>query len=263
MIALAVADSPLARKLLADGTLEIDYLETRGHLADTAVDRFPQQPLLLHNSVYDWSLGHPTALDQKNVVPYTLRSLARTRSPWLSVHLGFSAADVAFRERWMQPQSPTLSRGELLRHVCANVRALAATISVPLFLENLDYCPNGAYEHVCEPDFIAAVLGETGVGMLLDIAHARVSAAQLGWTIEDYLASLPLAQVRQLHVSGPRWRDGRLEDAHDPLAEEDYALLRRVLRSVDPLALTLEYGGEESALREQLARLRALIDAVG
>jgi uncharacterized protein (UPF0276 family) len=263
VIALAVADSPLARKLLADGTLEINYLETSGHLADTAVDQFPQQPLLLHNSVYDWSLGHSAALDQKNVVPCTLRSLARTRAPWLSVHLGFSAADVAFRERWMQPQSPTLSRGELLGRICDNIRALAATVSVPLFLENLNYYPNGAYEHVCEPDFIAAVLVETGVGMLLDIAHARVSAAQLGGTIEDYLARLPLARVRQLHVGGPRWREGRLQDVHEPLLEEDYALLRYVLRSVEPLALTLEYGREESALREQLDRLGAIVDGVG
>ena len=141
------------------------------------------------------------------------------------------------------------------------MRALAAAIPVPLILENLDYCPGGAYEHICEPDFIAAVLNETDAGLLLDLAHARVSAARLGLPIEDYLGQLPLERVRQLHISGPRSRDGVLFDAHESLLDEDYALLEWVLRRTQPLALTLEYNREEAGLREQLIRLRGVLGA--
>jgi uncharacterized protein (UPF0276 family) len=65
--------------------------------------------------------------------------------------------------------------------------------------------------------------------------------------------------VRQLHVSGPRPRDGVLADAHEPLLEEDYALLHDVLRQTRPLALTLEYYRDEAALQEQIGRLRELL----
>jgi uncharacterized protein (UPF0276 family) len=259
MIALAVSDFDLPRSLLAANWIEVDYLETGGHFVERTVAQFPNRPLLLHNSVFNWSLAHPTALEEQQIVSRTREALERTRAPWLSVHLGFSAAEVFF-DVHMNARSPVLPRAELLVNICRNVRALASAISVPLILENLDYCPGGAYEHICEPAFIAAVLHETGAGLLLDLAHARVSASRLRLPIETYLEQLPLGRVRQLHISGPRLRDGVLFDAHEALQDEDYALLEWVLQRTKPLALTLEYNREEAELRAELARLRTLLD---
>jgi uncharacterized protein (UPF0276 family) len=260
VIALAVSDFDLPRTLLAAGRLDVDYLETGGHFVERTVAQFPGRPLLLHNSVFNWSLAHPTAFEEQRIVARTLDALDRTRAPWLSVHLGFSAAEVFF-ETHMNARSPALPRDELFANICRNVRALAGAIPTPLILENLDYCAGGAYEHICEPAFIAAVLDATGAGLLLDLAHARVSASRLGAPIEAYLGGLPLERVRQLHISGPRLRDGVLFDAHEQLLEEDYALLEWVLRRSEPLALTLEYNREELTLRQELERLRGLLGA--
>src|SRR5262249_43415750 len=234
MIALAVSDFDLPRALLAAGQIDVDYLETGGHFVERTVAQFPGRPLLLHNSVFNWSLAHPRALEEQRIVARTLEALECTRAPWLSVHLGFSAAEVFF-EVHMNARSAPLACEELFANICRNVRELAAAIPAPLILENLDYCPGGAYEHICDPAFIAAVLDETGAGLLLDLAHARVSASRIGVPIEAYLAQLPLERVRQLHISGPRPRDGVLFDAHEPLLDEDYALLEWVLRRSEPL----------------------------
>ncbi|HEU5098370.1 MAG TPA: DUF692 family protein [Roseiflexaceae bacterium] len=258
MIALAVSDFDLPRALLAAGQIDVDYLETGGHYVERTVAQFPDRPLLLHNSVFNWSLAHPTALEEQQIIARTLQALEHTRAPWLSVHLGFSAAEVIF-DVHMNALSPALPREELLIHTCGNVRALADAIPMPLILENLDYCAGGAYEHICEPAFIAAVLEQTGAGLLLDLAHAQVSASRMGVPIERYLEQLPLDRVRQLHISGPRPRDGMLYDAHEVLLDRDYALLEWVLRRTEPLALTLEYNRDEAALRQQLMRLRELL----
>ena len=259
MIALAVSDFDLPRSLLAAGRIDVDYLETGGHFVERSVAQFPDRPLLLHNSVFNWSLAHPIALEEQQIVARTREALERTRAPWLSVHLGFSAAEVFF-DVHMTARSPVLPRDELFANICRNVRALASAIAVPLILENLDYCPGGAYEQICDPAFIAAVLNETDAGLLLDLAHARVSAERLGLPIETYLGQLPLDRVRQLHISGPRLRDGVLFDAHAALLDEDYALLEWVLRRTKPLALTLEYNREEAELRAELARLRTILE---
>ena len=258
MTALAIADSPLAREQLANHTLKIDYLETGGPLTEGAVAQFPDQPFLLHNSVYDWSLGHPDALSQDNVVEITHKALAMTRTPWFSIHLGFSAAEVGF-DGWMQARSPVLDRDELLTNMCRNIDSLRELIDVPIILENLDYCPGGAYEYICEPDFITAVIEKSNVGMLLDLAHAQVSAVRLGMPVEEYLAQLPLKRVWQLHISGPRWANDTLNDWHEDLREEDYALLQNVLRQTNPKALTLEYKKDARLLQEQLERLRSMV----
>lgn len=262
MIALAVADWPLSRRLLTEGNLTVDWLETPGFLADSAASLFPSQPLLLHTSLADVSLSHPAALQQGGMLAETRRLLEVTRAPWFSAHLGFSASDVVF-DVYNRPRSELLERDILFATICRNTHALAQSLAVPVLLENLDYCPGGAYEHVCEPAFVGGVLEETGVGLLLDLAHARVSAAALRMPIERYLAALPLHRVRQIHVSGPRLRDGVLADAHEPLMEVDYSLLADVLVMLRPTAVTLEYSKNEDALREQLARLEVLLAHAG
>src|ERR671910_2529287 len=53
--------------------------------------------------------------------------------------------------------------------------------------------------------------------------------------------------------------DGVIVDAHEPLLEEDYTLLWDLLELTAPLALTLEYDRNETALKEQLGELRDIL----
>ena len=258
MIALAVNDTPLSRELVREGRLRPDAVETSGPKADDARAAFGDLPLLLHNAVWDWSLAHPAALDQDDVRARTAHRLEATRAPWLSVHIGFAAATVAYRDT-MRPTSPPLARDATLTRMVATVHALAAELEVPLLLENLDAQATGAYDHVCEPAFVRELLEATDASLLLDLAHAQVSASRLGRPIDAYLAELPLERVRQLHVSGPRPRDGTLHDAHEPLRDRDLQLLRELASATAPWAVTLEYGRDEAALLEQVEVLRDLL----
>ncbi|HET9016561.1 MAG TPA: DUF692 family protein [Thermomicrobiaceae bacterium] len=260
-ITLAVTDSPALRQALADRALPVDAVETTGPRAEEAAAHFAGRPLLLHNSVWDTSLAHPTAFARDDLVALTRRLLRLTGAPFLSVHLGFAAAEVAYADGAMQARSAALDRDELLARTCASVRRFAAALPVPLILENLDRGPTDAYRHVCQADFIAAVLEATDSDLLLDLAHAQVTASRLGLKVEDYLAGLPLARVRQLHLSGPRpGAGGTLRDAHEVLREADYDLLARVLTRARPEVVTLEYHREPAALVTQVERLRDTLD---
>lgn len=259
MTKLAISDSPLSRQLLLAGELEVDYLETSAHLAETAITAHPDVALLLHNALWDWSLAHPEALEHKDALVLSQQRLALTKAPFLSIHLGFSAAQVMF-DRGMQTLSPTLARDALLNVMVTNIKRLKRVLSVPLLLENLDYVPGAAYDHICQPDFIAEVLQATDTYLLLDLAHAQVSASVLGYPLEAYLSQLPLARIRQLHVSGPRERDGQLHDAHAELQAYDYALLKDVLVNSEVWALTLEYKRNKAELLHQVATLRKLLE---
>jgi len=254
---LAVSDSPLARSLLRDQKLAV-ALETGGPLTASAVAELPEAHLLLHNTVWDWSLAHPRALEQQDVLAVTRRALMATRAPWLSVHLGFSAESVTFQGGF-QTASVTLERSVLVDRLIRNVDALKAAIEVPLLLENLDYNPTGAYEHICEPEVISSVLEATDTYFLLDLSHAQVSASRLGYTVDDYLAQLPLRRVRQLHVNGPRPVGDTLKDVHETMRPYDYELLANVLEKTSPWAVTLEYRRDADLLTAQLERLQTLL----
>lgn len=266
---LAISDTPLSRRLILEGRLEVDLFETSGPLTEGAAESLAptRVPFLLHNGVWNWSLGDPEALLDPDVLTTTKERLALTQAPWLSVHLGYSSASVAFEKgsgfvpapHGSHSNTPPLERSALLSVLGQNIRALQDALAVPLLIENLEYNPTGAYEHISEAAFIAEVLAATGVGLLLDLAHAQVSASRLDQDISAYLTKLPLERVKQLHVSGPRTDRETLFDAHEPLRETDYALLSEVLHKTDVWAVTLEYGKDEDELLGQVRRLRQLL----
>lgn len=255
----------------------VDYLKVGPFMGEAAIAALaPCHPLLLHLEDTLSRRGAPSeALIQRN-----RRLIRLTGPPWISTHISYGAADANLRNALHTcAVSDLLSREEAFDNIVRNACALAEGLGAPLILENIPCFPNPAHAHVCEPAFIAAVLEETGCGLLLDLAHARVSADVLGYEVHDYLLALPLARAVELHLSGPRavyeahprlqslarenlsatFGERNLVDAHEPMREEDYALLAWTLERTRPKALSLEYYRDPLVLREQLLRLGGII----
>ena len=186
-----------------------------------------------------------------------------TASPWVSMHITMWLPGMVWlmlRRGWRLPlPNPERAARRLVRQVLR----LARSIPVPVILENTEPLPFPGYDFEVQAGRITEVLEGAGCGFVLDTGHARVSAAVLDVDVHDYITRLPLNRVVQVHVSGPRVRDGRLVDAHEPMGEIDYALLDFVLARTHPRMVTLEYIRERDALREQLLRLRDILDAHG
>jgi uncharacterized protein len=259
-IPLGVSDSPAVRALLKRGELVLDYLEVHGPYVEETRRVYPHQPMLLHNNLYFWSLAHPGGLAHQGAARLTVERLKLARSPWLSLHLGFSAAEIDFFDEAIQPLDPTLPAEIIFERTCRTLAELIRLVDVPVLVENMDYNPTGAYESICQADFIKRVLENTGAGLLLDLAHARVSAAAFGMPVEAYLKQLPLERVRQIHINHPGWRAGRRVDSHEALEEEDYLLLQDVLGRCSPWSLTLEYNRDEAGLLDQVEHLRSILE---
>lgn len=271
------------RSLLEAGESHlVDYLKVGPFMGRPIIAELAARyPLLLH--LDDTLSGH--GLPSPEMVGRLSDWIALTGTPWTSEHIGFSVANVDLDGALItQAASDLLPREQALANIVRNARHLAAHLPVPLLLENLPLFPNLAHMFICEPDFVAEVIEETGCGLLLDLAHARVTADILGYAVEDYLSRLPLARVVEIHLSGPRPHreldarrqalvsenarsvahllsfDGHnLVDAHEPLQEVDYALLEWTLARTEPRAISLEYFRDPTLLRGQLLRLGKLL----
>lgn len=250
-VRLGVKWSPIA----ADALQLVDLIEIAGwQLAEPR----PDLPCLLHNLDLDFSLAAPDVIDDAWAERCAV-AITQSGTPWFSLHLGFSAEEVRFDDH-MHPASPVLEHRVCLDRMTQTLSFARERLPVPLLIENLDYCPEGAYEHVCDPAFINEVLDATGCDLLLDLAHAQVSADWLGWEIHDYLGRLPLDRIVELHLSSPRRSGPRLDDGHHELLEQDYILLDWVLARCQPRAVVLEYTRDAAKLQEQLTELRRHID---
>ncbi len=218
-------------------------------------------PLLLHNLDSDFSIAVPEVLDGA-WLERCRWALERTQAPWFSLHLGFSAEAVRF-DGHMLPSSPVLGRDVCFERMANAVGFAVQHLDLPVLIENLDYCPEGAYEHICEPRFISKIVESTGCRMLLDLAHLQVSADWLGYSADEYASLLPLDHVIEVHLSSPRMLDKHLDDGHFELLEQDFRLLSWVLERCTPRAVVLEYTRDRRSLERQLRQIRSILDHNG
>ena len=269
MIKLATNISDPLLALFGEGEVLVDGVEVGSWFSTGQIREYrralPGLPFTFHGG---------DLIDRVGWIPGTVSRirayLACTASPWASMHITmWPPGMVGFmlrHGRRMLPHGghmPAPNRDRATRRFIRQVRKLARAIDVPVLLENTEPLPFDGYEFEAQPERIAEILEGTGCGLVLDLAHARVSAEVLGLDIRDYLRALPLDRVVQIHASGPRVQDGRLVDVHEPMQAIDYELLRFVLARTSPQVVTLEYIRERDALREQLVRLRGILEGLG
>jgi uncharacterized protein (UPF0276 family) len=216
--------------------------------------RLPGIPFYFHGGDYVNGLA---------VVPGTLQRikdyLEITGSPWLSLHITFLFPGMQYIFRKRNWKFPSINTDRATRGFVQKIQKFTRCVNVPILLENPSPIP--LYENLeIQPDRIHQILKAADCRLLLDIGHARLSAEIAGITAEEYILNLPMDRVDQVHVSGPRIRGGHLFDAHEPLQEMDYRLFEFVLAHAKPKVVTLEYIRQIDPLREQLNRLRGIMD---
>lgn len=147
-------------------------------------------------------------------------------------------------------------------------------LDLEIIIENVPFTPYyeinspNIVKHSVSPKLISELCSEYEVGLLLDLAHAKVAASGLGLPIIDYLLALPLERVKEIHTVGTRTTDDGLRDNHLEMTGEDYEILEFVLGMTKPEIVTLEYGGfgehyscrsDKNAIERQLKKIDEIV----
>ena len=122
-----------------------------------------------------------------------------------------------------------------------------------IIIENIPY-PDPIFQDLShysvDTTVIRRVIEATGCKLLLDIAHAQIGCITNGWDIYEYLDSMPVQHLRELHVTGlQQLDDGCSWGDHVGLREEDWQVLEWVVQNIrdgfwaEPWVMTFEYGG--------------------
>jgi uncharacterized protein len=252
MIQLGCNFSPELMNLLKNDKVDIDWIKLSNeelfNRQFLSVDNL--KPVLLHfiprisSSVYldGWDFNGINKL------------LSQCRSPHVAIHFRVEQDDYKMKFTREIFKVRVL---ELLKHISKN-------INVELLIENMpSYCLPLEYQFLAEPSFIKEVCEESGIGLLLDLAHLEISAWNYNEDKVNYLKKLPLNSVKEIHISGPRFIGSDYRDEHELMREEDLKLLETTLLYTNPKIITLEYGaqGEEyiELIESEINRLRKYV----
>jgi uncharacterized protein (UPF0276 family) len=218
-------------------------------------------PMLLH------TLPHAsmTSIEQVNFDELN-KEIEDCKSPHIALHL------LAMKQDWGNQEE--ISDEEAVERMLNGVMTWKKNLDIELLIENVPfYGFRGTLRCATDPEVITTICNEADVGLMLDLAHLRVAAHNRKEDVEQYLMSLPLERVREIHVCGPAddpVNEGYLKDSHLEMNEVDYELLVNALNRTTPKIVTLEYGGtgpkfevrsDITAIERQINKLNKIIKA--
>jgi uncharacterized protein len=178
--------------------------------AHRALDRIREHyPISLHG--VGLSLGSTDAMDREHLAQLRL-AIERYQPALVSEHLCWGSVG----GRHTNDLLPLPYTEEALRHLVSRVREAQDALGHQLLIENvssyLAFCDSALTEWV----FLAALAGESGCGILLDVNNIYVSAFNHGFDAREYITALPAAAVQEIHLAG---HSSRNLDGHDLLID--------------------------------------------
>ena len=230
-----------AENYLVDGGPRLHWLEALRTV----------HPVAIHGVSLSLAGGAP--LDRAHLD--RLSALVRRIQPALvSEHLAWTA----WGGRHFPDLLPFPRTGEALRLVCAHIDQAQAALGTRIAIENPSHYLRLDGPEWDEIDFLRELAARTGCGLLLDVNNVHVSARNLGFDADTYLARFPAEAIMEIHLAGhstdPALGEALLIDSHDaPVAPEVWALYRRLVRRIGARPTLIERDGAVPAFTELLA----------
>ncbi|RPH52395.1 MAG: DUF692 family protein [Desulfobacteraceae bacterium] len=231
-----------------------DCLECREWCIQT---QLPKQELIHFdvNIIHNWN---------NEIKQYINNSiLSKPELELVTFHMAACCDMPLVRNGMYQPGGRQYSRKELLENAAMNIKWLRSFLpqGIEIGVENTNYFPTPAYCYITESDFITDVVTKNNIHLLLDIAHGKITAYNKKIDYRDYLATLPINNMIQLHISGHGIDSNNIAyDAHDLPDESIYREVQSMIEMFPVKYLTVEFYKDHDGIIRELERYNRLKD---
>jgi uncharacterized protein (UPF0276 family) len=244
----------------------------RGGYYDEALERARELwPIVTHGLTM--SIGGTDPL-REDYLAGVASFLDRVKSPWHSDHLCFST----FGGVVLHDLLPIPFKKEEVVRVADRIKRAQDAIGRPMAVENVSSYLHPGKREMPEAEFIARVCEAADCGLMLDVNNAYVNAQNFGFDVDEWMRTVPLDRVVQMHVAGHDWftedtwktsdfvptdpkdRERMLiVDTHgSDCCDDVLALLERTLARTGPVPVLLERDQAIPPLDQLLAEVAKL-----
>lgn len=104
---------------------------------------------------------------------------------------------------------------ESLSHVCSRIDRVQNYLASRILVENVSTYLQFEDSEMSEAEFMVELVKHTGCGILLDINNAYVNEFNHGSSAKDFIDSIPVEYVGEVHLAGYEDKTDYLVDAHN------------------------------------------------
>jgi uncharacterized protein len=207
-------------------------------------------PLSLHG--VGLGLGSADGLDRGHLARVK-QAIARFEPALVSEHACWGQAGGEFFNDLL----PLPYTDEAVELLARQVREAQDFLGVQLLIENVSAYVRFEHSRLAEWEFLNAVVERSGCALLLDVNNIYVSGQNLGQDPVEFIDSLPVSSVREIHVAGHARAAGLLIDDHgSQVCEAVWKLYRRAVTRFGPLPTLVEWDCNIPSLATLVAEAR-------
>jgi len=187
-----------------------------------------------------------------------LKSLIRKVNPaWISDHLCWGSVDGKYSHDLL----PLPYTEETIALTAENLRIAQDYLETPLILENVSSYATFKDSRMSEWEFLGEITARAGTGILLDINNVYVSARNHGFDPREYLDSIDVSRVQQVHLAGHSDHGSYVLDTHDgPVIPEVWELYDYFMKKSGPRSTMIEWDAsipEFQVVYEEIQKARS------
>lgn len=228
-----------------------NYLVPGGKPLDYLTRIRERYPLVLHG--VSLSIGSTQPLDRTYLAQ--VKALAARLEPeWVSDHLCWTG--IAGRN--MHDLLPLPYTEEALANVVERVRTVQDILGRHILLENVSSYVSYRDSQVTEWQFLREIAERADCLILLDVNNIYVSSVNHEFDPLDYLNTIPVDRVQQIHLAGHENHGDYLVDTHDhPVPDPVWELYGAALRRFGSVSTMIERDANIPPLEELCSELDA------
>lgn len=171
----------------------------------------------------------------------------RTKTPWLTDHLCWGSVD----GRYTHDLLPMPYTFEAARRTAQKIREVRDFLEVPIAVENVSSYAEFHVSEMTEWEFLSEVVEDADCGILLDVNNIYVSSRNHNFNPLEYLHSVPVERVAQIHIAGHTKYRKFILDTHDhPVIDPVWALYARAIELAGPTPTLLEWDDRIPSFQE-------------
>jgi uncharacterized protein (UPF0276 family) len=213
-------------------------------------------PLSFHG--VNLNLGGVTPLDTDYLGQ--LKQAADEFEPGLiSEHACFTEHDA----HYFHDLLPVPFTDEAVMHMASRINRVQDILEREILIENVSRYYQYDAVTLTEGEFLSAVCEEGGCGLILDLNNAYVNEHNLGESLAQFVDTLPMDKVREIHLAGFNKTEGQWIDSHScAVSEEVWALYRHYAEQFPRVPCLIEWDANLPAftvLQEQQQQAHTIL----
>lgn len=203
------------------------------------------------------SIGSSDGLDYRHL-SRVVKLVERFDPQSFSEHLAWSTHSSQFYSDLL----PVPYNLEVEDLICEHIDVIQSAMKRQMLLENPSNYLSLSSSTLSESELLCNVVKRTGCGLLLDVNNVYVSAHNMGYSAEDYIAALPASSIGEIHLAGhsidaSEPSEPLLIDTHDKaVADNVWSLYRYTLEHCGATPTLIEWDSNIPEWKTLLAEMQ-------